>query len=268
MATPPILTDKDREFFRANGYFVARGINSSDLIDDVERTFLKLLQKFEPDMFKEFSAPGILNNPELNRRALQLRKEKPAIFSAIYDTMQVTVSMQNLGKNQLVADAVAFLLDDTSDGLMSFNYLFRMDTPGDTRNKLGWHQDFLLYEQEDMSDGITAWMPLVPVDDRNGAIKVCAGSHRDSRIKGYKDPVTREEYASDLHLIPDAIVNSYTIEQPAANPGDVIFLSMNAIHCSGDNTSEYIRFTGQGRYFRLMSEHFIPGRCQFIATSL
>ena len=56
----------------------------------------------------------------------------------------------------------------------------------DERSRLDWHQDFIDYEQKNMSDGITAWMPLVKIDSNNGSIRILHESHMEGKVEDMK----------------------------------------------------------------------------------
>ena len=110
--------------------------------------------------FNSFDVAHLFYNENLSKKLIELRENKPSIYGAIYDTMQTTVSMQKMALSELILNDISKLLNCPTTNLMCFNYLFRMDPPFFNRNKLDWHQDFIDYDQLDMADGITAWIPL------------------------------------------------------------------------------------------------------------
>ena len=63
----------------------------------------------------------------------------PRDFGAIYDAMQSGVAIKQFANHPMLIDAVAFLLQDTPNGLMSYFHALRMDVPHDTKNNYDWH---------------------------------------------------------------------------------------------------------------------------------
>ena len=252
------------ENFISNGYLILKGVIPYDKIVNVEKTLLFLCKTVKIEAFKQYNHNNLLNNNEFNWSLINLRNRSPHLFGAIYDSMQVSVAMQNLGL--FVQDIVAQLLACEVMELMSFNYLFRMDAPHDKRSRLDWHQDFIDYEQQNMSDGITAWMPLVKIDPNNGSIRILPESHMGGKVDGYeisKNVEDQNSLTSHKHKISNEIINKYKKINITAEPGDVGLHNMNLIHSSGYNTSEFIRFVGNGRYFKMTSQDFPQGRVQY-----
>lgn len=58
--------------------------------------------------------------------------------------------------------------------------------------------------------------------------------------------------------IPEEEVNKYEIISVPANAGDALFFNMLLFHKSGDNISNKLRFTVQGRFHISTAEDFIP----------
>jgi hypothetical protein len=113
--------------------------------------------------------------------------------------MQTTISMQKLALNDIITNDISNLLDTKITNLMCFNYLFRMDPPFCKRNSLDWHQDFVDYDQKDMSDGITAWIPLIDINN----VDI---SNRNSNIKDYNRERSNISYKlSDMDLRNQAL---------------------------------------------------------------
>tara|TARA_X000000950_G_scaffold288636_1_gene406440 strand:+ start:27 stop:902 length:876 start_codon:yes stop_codon:yes gene_type:complete len=264
------ISNTENKTFNENGYIVRKNVIQQSLIESVINTFIKFCIKLGGKQFDQFEHLNSLDCVDFNRRLLDLREKKPLIFGAIYDTMQTTLSMQKIALSKNILKDVCKLLDAPMDNLMCFNYLFRMDPPMCNRNKLDWHQDFITYDQVDMSDGLTAWIPLIDIPQTLGPLKALKKSHLDGKAANYdiNQNISIDKLSSHKHNINKDIIDKYTSLSLPVELGDVIYISMNLIHASGDNISNKIRFSGQGRFYNILSDTFPPGRTQFMKSKL
>lgn len=84
-----------------------------------------------------------------------------------------------------------------------------------------WHQD-QYYSLVD--DVITGWMPLVPIDNGDGALIYARGSHHD----GLVDVAGMSQAAIEAHLH----ARGYTLYRIAMQPGDAVFHTGTVFHRS------------------------------------
>tara|TARA_Y100000590_G_C15675602_1_gene997895 strand:+ start:592 stop:1407 length:816 start_codon:yes stop_codon:yes gene_type:complete len=258
------LSQNEINDFNRDGFLIKRKCIEISKINNVIKTFFNLCANIDKNKFSHYSPENIFANDQFSKDLITFRKNSPKIFGAIYDTMQTTVSMQELGLNEIASNDISILLNTSKSNLMCFNYLFRMDPPFSNKNKLDWHQDFVSYDQEDMSDGITAWFPLMNISGNIGPLKALVGSHKIGKVKNYAIKTEKiEANTSHKHEIDKSILNDFEEVHLPVNVGDAIYVSMNLLHASGDNTSKKIRFSGQGRYFNILSKNFPMGRTQF-----
>ena len=263
------LKDSDHSSFKKNGYLVRKKVVPISYIEEVILTFIAFCKKLGGKDFNSFDVADFFNSENLSKKLIELRENKPSIYGAIYDTMQTTVSMQKMALSELILNDISKLLNCPTTNLMCFNYLFRMDPPFCNRNKLDWHQDFIDYDQLDMADGITAWIPLINIDKELGPLKLLQKSHLDGKVRNYKILETNgNQLSSHKHTIEKDIIKKYKNFSLPVNVGDIIYLSMNLIHASGENTSNKIRFSGQGRFYNILSKSFPPGKTLFIKSKI
>ena len=265
-----VLNNIDRIFFQENGFIIRKKFIPKPLIENVINTFIKFCKKLGGEKFNVHDSVNDFYSEEFNKKLIELREEKPKVYGAIYDTMQTTVSMQKIALHKNILQDVSKLLSTQVTNLMCFNYLFRMDPPHCNRNKLDWHQDFITYDQVDMSDGLTAWIPLIDIPLKLGPLRALKKSHLYGRVEDYEinENSSINNLVSHKHKIKNSVIDKYTSVSLPVNSGDIIYISMNLIHASGDNISNRIRFSGQGRFYNILSDSFPPGRPQFTKSQL
>ncbi len=261
------LSPEEISFFANNGYLVRRDLIDRDLIQNVVASARHLFVRFGGDHFARIDERGFFENPLAHQEMLNLRNANPKMFGVIYDVMQSMASMHRLTTQDELLSACGQLLTVNRDQMTVGNFLCRMDPPHDTRNNLDWHQDVIFdgeVADEEGCDGLTAWIPLMHVHPGNGSVMLCPASQQIGRIKDYVRYKRDADHGSETHRISDDIVNAYEHVAPDVVCGDVVFLGLNLIHRSGINASSRIRFTAQGRYYNILSPHFVPGKLYYV----
>jgi hypothetical protein len=202
-------------------------------------------------------------SPAFDATLIRLRAEEPRTFGRIYDTLQTAAPIVAAALGERVADMAAAVLGDDVSSLAAGGVLFRMDVPGDTRNRLDWHQERSYYPQnEDGANGAVAWIALRDVDETGGTIMVCPGSHREGFIR-----VVRTEgdaQVSQQFRVPDDALTRHPAAAVPVKAGDGVFFHMNLFHASGTNRSDRVRFTLGARFHRATAHDFRPGRFQYV----
>ena len=118
-ATAPNVCDavdidwaKSRESFRELGYIQINGLIPPAHYDAIEKSYLTLLQKYAPERFNAFEAPGMIEEQRFHDAALRFKQELPRLSGAVYDAMQcalpvVTVKAEGAVKAKAPALASA-----------------------------------------------------------------------------------------------------------------------------------------------------------------
>jgi hypothetical protein len=129
----------------------------------------------------------------------------------------------------------------------------RIDRPGDDRRAAPWHQEFQ-YQFRSL-DGMTFWIPLVPVVAEMGPVVLARGSHRGG-VEPLIDTLGTGEadMASGAYgalRVPDeaTIPQRFELCAPESRPGDLFAFDFLTLHASGANTGTRARWTVQIRYF-------------------
>lgn len=264
-----MLMDKEMlQSFDENGYVLVRSCINRSCIDEILETLLILCRKYAPDHFDKVPIENIIDNKLFHKALIELRQENPRIGGAIYDSLHCSLSIQTLMADRSLVGIVAALLRSHPRNMMSFSHLLRIDAARDTRNAVGWHQDFMTEENTNCEHGVTVWIPLQRVNTENGTMEVCPGSHRERIIHNATKVKRKATNTSDLYNLPESTIAKYTVVPIEADVGDAVIISMNLIHRSGFNNSEYIRFTAVARFFSMIADSFIPGWPQYIPSRL
>ncbi len=250
--------------FQRQGFVVVENLLDRALIDELYRTTVKVFLKYRPGDEASLRGPVPFDNNRFHERMIRLRAEAPQLFGALYDTVQVSVALQQLVCSHPVVEAAAQLLDDEPTALSATGHMLRMDPPGDTRNSLDWHQEASYYDQNRRGEnGIVCWIPMRDVQPDHGSVLFCPGSHLAGHVRvpstGKRDYGTSEQFRT-----PPEIVDRYSPHRVSARAGDVVFFHMYMIHRTGNNISTQMRFSAGVRFHRMLTDDFLPGRFQYL----
>jgi ectoine hydroxylase-related dioxygenase (phytanoyl-CoA dioxygenase family) len=127
----------------------------------------------------------------------------------------------------------------------------------DTPERTVFHQD-LAYFHVDGDQVCTVWIPLDPVDERNGAVRYVRGSHRDRTAYRPNLFVTTESLpGTEGADVPDHSDDPALVHFDTA-PGDVVVHHARTIHGAFPNSSTdrarralSLRYAGDDARFRI-----------------
>jgi hypothetical protein len=190
---------------------------------------------------------------EFDRGYLALVAARPDVQPLVYDMAKNLVSFQRLIVDERLAGLFRALRDTELAGTAPGSNGVRIDRPGDERRLAPWHQEFQ-YQFRSL-DGITFWLPLVPVTSDMGPVVLARGSHR-----GGVEPLVDTTGAGEagaasgaygaLRLADEAtIADRYVLDAPESQPGDVFAFDFLTLHASAPNLGTRARWTVQIRYF-------------------
>ena len=139
------------------------------------------------------------NCPTLSAELIDLRKNRPEIFSAIYKTLQKTSAINEFIFINKCHEIASSFLNVSAKNLYMHGIMLRMDAPFDNRNIYDWHQDSAYDGVNSVpTNGCILWVPLVDTNEKNGTLIVCPGSQIEpSHIFETKKPslgVSRQNY--------------------------------------------------------------------------
>jgi ectoine hydroxylase-related dioxygenase (phytanoyl-CoA dioxygenase family) len=248
-----MLTEEQILKFKRDGFLRVERVISPSSVVEMFASVEKALQVYGGD--SGASAFSGFTDAALNRLLIDLRERTPARFSAIYDAMLASYALQRLCFNNRLGEYSAELLGVSPSFLCYRGTMLRMDVPLDTRNVYGWHQDssYTHYSANGL-EAIVAWCPLVDVNEHNGTLQVCRGSHLEPTVQPAN--LNKGKGYSVQNLVNPAIVGRYPVVGIDANAGDVVFSYSSLVHKSGQNSSDNVRFTAIVRYHNMFSRDF------------
>ena len=115
------------------------------------------------------------------------------------------------------------------------------------QHKTPIHQDWR--SMQGSTDSLVAWLPLVEVNKKNGAIEILPSSHTKGLLKTVEDKWYRK--------IPDELVDLNKFVTINLSKGDLLLFSSTLVHRSGFNSTKNMRWACQFRYNNLDESSFI-----------
>ena len=247
-----------RDAFDRDGFVVLRGwLDVAHEIAPLQRELGMLIEHAARACGMRYAIP---NDPaEFDRGYLALVAACPDVQPLVYDMAKNLVSFQRLIVSERLAGLFRALRKTELAGTAPGSNGVRIDRPGDDRRLAPWHQEFQ-YQFRSL-DGVTFWMPLVPVSPEMGPVVLARGSHR-----GGVEPLVdtsgngEAEMASGAYgalRLPDeaTIPDRYELCAPLSNPGDLFAFDFLTLHASGANVGARARWTVQIRYFNFSDEY-------------
>lgn len=252
------MTDESTNFYTENGFVVVKNIIHKKRLDSLLENIFKLYCKYSDDYdeFDEKERPW--ETRMFHEKLIELRKNKPDEFGAIYDSLKTSLSLTQLVSDDKVVDKVASLLKTKSSDLSISEPMCRLDVPNDKRNALSWHQERSFFPQNrDGMNGLVCWIPLTNVTEEMGAIHISPKSHLEGQLKLSSNQKENSSYTTQIP-VPEDFIAKYDDVVVPINAGDAVFFNMLLFHRSGENLSNKIRFAVQGRFHTATSDDFIP----------
>jgi len=246
-----------KSFYKKHGYVVMPKLICQSKIQNLRFVVFQTYLKFA-SVAPSFSSMEPWNTAEFDDCLINLRKNFPEKFSAMYDTVQTNNYLIRAVLDNKLLNATANFLETERHSISTSGHYLRMDTPEDRRNALQWHQDRAFYRQNiDGNNGLVITIALQDIREENGALVVCPGSHESGFIEPVK--ADKKHYTTSEQLvIPQTEVERYETQTINLTAGDVLFINMNLFHKSGYNKSKSIRFSALARFHNVATDDFVP----------
>lgn len=251
------MSELNEKYF-TEGFVIAKNIVSEKRRNALLENIFKLYCKYSNDIDEFSGLKEPWNDDLFHLKLIELRKKDPDSFGAIYDSLKTSLTLTQLITDDAIVQRVATFLKITPSDVSLSEPMTRMDVPMDVRNKLDWHQERSFFPQNrDGMKGLVCWVPLFDVTPELGQLSVCPHSHEGGLLDLKSEKKQDLTYTTQIP-VPEEEVKKYEVIKAPMKAGDALFFNMLLFHKSGENTSNKIRFSVQGRFHTATADDFIP----------
>ncbi|MEI8301945.1 MAG: phytanoyl-CoA dioxygenase family protein [Burkholderiales bacterium] len=239
-----------RERFAREGYLHMPGLLSRGLVDDLSA----LLNKHYDDQAAWFlNEVGVRLDSPVDLKGLMDEQPDPEawflsqsrdIQHLIRGEFPLAVRMLGdfvrLTEEQALIALLRSLLGTTA---LRLNYppMIRFKVPAMRQAEVPLHQDGPYFPH--ISNFATVWIPMCPITETCGGVKILEGSHRFG-------PLPHEDGVLWGKRLPREHLKERCVERHIEMlPGDVLIFGPNLVHYSHANTSDRVRCSIDSRWF-------------------
>lgn len=194
----------------------------------------KILQDTRLDvelLEKGFVVIPFLNSDEVEALRHFYFENHPQQSEGMYATAHVSDIDFRIRMNDRIKDEFARAIEDTFENCNPLGGSFIAKGRG-SRGTLHPHQDWNLVN-EDEYRSFNIWVPLVDLNENNGAIKILPESH--AWLKTYRSLNIPPVYASVNELLWEKMETLYM------KAGEALIYDHRLLHASGENNTEELR---------------------------
>lgn len=242
--------DKFFEDYKKNGYLL---IKNFFLKNEIEKILIDskniFLRQFVEKKYTNKSSLNEFSEEEFNEKLYLLFKDDFNCFSNCGKQIQHLISLHQLSLN----DNIILLLKKMGikSPIISTRPVLYFNHPKLAKQKINHtvdaHQDWR--SMQGSLNSIVIWIPLININIELGALKILGGSH----LEGLRTDRVENGFGIVI-LNQEEIENLVSIE---VERGDLLLFSSFLIHQSGDNITNYPRWSCHFRYNDLEESTFI-----------
>src|ERR1043165_857302 len=177
--------------------------------------------------------PGFLDDLQVNRLSEAYGEVAPAVRPGFHVSNFLENRTHRLSLSKIISDVVGVKAKAITEGYRPLLGLMYVKEPG-VAEKFYFHLDVNVVDEKEY-DSLSIWIPLVDIDEKNGAMQMLRGSHREElRLRG-----------SPMFFHPsydeDELKSKYPIDTLQLKKGDAVIWTHRLFHGSLGN------FTNQPR---------------------
>lgn len=241
----------DMTFFQQHGYQILRGVIDPQAIRDVRyylvgeayHALMRMRRKLGCNTTDELCAAidAVTQRDDFERVPRDLRLTMSGHFPL---KARLNEELWKIPQCPSVRGLLEAALED-DQLFMHMPPTARFVLPGNRHAGVPAHQD-VSYNRH-MSEFVTMWVPLVPIDHERGGVAVYEGSGEPiERLSDDDAPL--EQPAQKFWLRGVDVEGSRKIHEPM-QPGDALLLNRWIVHESMPNLSDIIRYSVDYRFF-------------------
>jgi phytanoyl-CoA dioxygenase PhyH len=222
--------------FDEQGFLVLRRQVPGDAVDGLHRAFARAVDRLVRAWHDAGALGDLLPGLDYDTRFRRLHQTFDRRVPGSWRRILVTPEVHALWQLPQLLGPVRSLLGSEVHAHGIWNGRPRL--PGLHREQVLWHQDAHYYRGWEPADSplISAWIPVVPVDEASSCLQFVVGSHRFGRVE-------RLRHETGLFTVPDEVLAGHEVVTAAMEPGDVVLFSDTALHQSTRNESERTRWS-------------------------
>ncbi len=236
--------------YQEQGFAVADGMLRPQALDPL----IGCIERGTEALAQEMLAQGTIADPmrgfDYTKRLARLLEQHPTSMRA-WDAALEVDALIALARDPAMGDALEELLGP--DITFAGDFHLRPKLPGAESTAFPWHQDSMYYGTEfargapsgtgtGLAHIVTAWIPLVDVDEDNGCLWLIPGSQRWGLLGGARG----EDF--NMRTSEDVEARGTPIPVPMRR-GDALFFTNLTFHASHVNRSDAVRWSLDLRFF-------------------
>jgi len=233
---------KLKEMYETQGYVVASGLLNGGDIDLLRSCVKRLTDDFAEKLLAEEKLVSGYKAEPFEQRIVSILEESGA-SSPSWTNCFLGRELYDLVQCPHLVDGLATLLG--ADVFFTGGYQLRAKQPTryhDRLTEFPWHQDTQYYGLHTQHlHIITAWIPLVDVDEDNGCLWFVPGSHTWGAFDGKRDELQNMRSAVDVEERGIATAVPMKV-------GDVVFFHNLVFHSSQQNKTPLARWNVDIRF--------------------
>jgi len=242
---PGQLNDKQLKQYFEKGFVIVEDFFEKEQLDKVRGAVDELVDGLARRLFHA----GLIKNKHEDKnfynRLSFIEKEFKGAAVLLHKRGELPKEVQQLWSDDKLLNVVEQMIGPEIAGHPVWN--LRTKTPQNEQTTVPWHQDNAYLSEEALDTlQVTAWIPLIDANMKNGCIEVASGGHRAGKTANHTCcaggtwyvELEKEEMANELgvNLEKDLVV----CEVPY---GGVLFMNNAIPHRSLENFSDIIRWS-------------------------
>ena len=252
-----MLTKLDIEKYKAEGYCVINDAINTHYIDN----FLSELQKIVSKVLKVNYSD---NSDDLDSLINKAYSTNNAAGGFIYDAINMHNLLYSIFDIPSIKSSLEGLLSN-NEGLCNLaisDHQFRIESPLNSKNTLGWHQESSYYSEIcSDSNSTVAFIPLKNCSPEDGSIVIDPRSHLLGRVNHISNKLgehkTENPLTRGVSYLSEEIYDFSNALSPKLKPGSVAFFHFDLFHRSGINRSGNIRYCALARCSNIYGSGFL-----------
>lgn len=231
-----MLTAEEVAAYERDGFLIRRGVIDKETLAGVQRVFEDAVDRLADSWVDAGAIQDPAKDEPFDQRWNVLRDQLPAMYATAWRRILVSPEVYGLWQHPELLGAAQQLIGPELIAHAIWNGRPR-DSAGHDTQRIHWHQDAHYYKQWDSDDGklMSAWLPLVPVDETAGCLQMAPASHKQGLVPQIPS-VNGLRTVSDEYLP----ANILTAEM---EPGDVLYFTDLTLHRALDNNAGRVRWS-------------------------